>query len=303
MGNIKNQLSKLEGIGQLTSFEQVSEEWILTPEEESAAIANAIEQEKRFYEVKYLRKGVPKPMVDERIAEMKFEELIPANEILKKANSSKHYKIWEQEQRDKEKQEAIERLETLRKTWTALMILKLMRHTSKEVYGKTLIENIHTLPLIKAVCFFLSQDERFETELKFSFNKGLLIRGVAGVGKTHIVKCAQSNELNPVTICSMIEISDEIRVQGQFIPPPFKKLYLDDVGSEEATINHFGSKINWFKDFIETWYLRGQGFNRLIVSTNCSASEIENKYGFRVRDRVKDMFNLIDVEGESMRGL
>jgi hypothetical protein len=29
---------------------------------------------------------------------------------------------------------------------------------------------------------------------------------------------------------------------------------------------------------------------------------MEEKYGFRVRSRIKDMFNIVDVNGEDMRG-
>jgi len=79
-------------------------------------------------------------------------------------------------------------------------------------------------------------------------------------------------------------------------------LYLDDVGTEEPIVNHYGTKINWFKNFIEMYYLKNKPFNKLIISTNNSFDEIESKYGFRVRSRIKDMFNIIDVQGKDMRG-
>ena len=43
-------------------------------------------------------------------------------------------------------------------------------------------------------------------------------------------------------------------------------------------------------------------FNKLIISTNNSFDELESKYGFRVRSRLKDMFNIIDVDGKDLRG-
>lgn len=140
----------------------------------------------------------------------------------------------------------------------------------------------------------------------FSFKKGLLIRGVSGLGKTFLVKCIEKNEIKPIKTVSMIEVSYELKQEGEYQIKQGNNriIYLDDVGTEEATINHYGTKINWFKDFIETVYLRGveKGFGGLIISTNNSFAEIEEKYGFRVRSRCKDMFNIIDVTGEDMRG-
>ena len=50
------------------------------------------------------------------------------------------------------------------------------------------------------------------------------------------------------------------------------------------------------------YYLKNKPFNKLIISTNNNFDEIESKYGFRVRSRIKDMFNIIDVRGKDMRG-
>jgi DNA replication protein DnaC len=179
-----------------------------------------------------------------------------------------------------------------------------MKWTSRNVLGKEFILNEDNKRLITTLCYFFSADQRFETELNFSMKKGLLIRGISGLGKTHLVKCLENNELNPVLILSMIEISEEIKQEGEYqIKVGDKKIiYLDDVGTEEATINHYGTKINFFKNFIEGYYLRNSPFNRLIISTNNSAAEIEEKYGFRVRSRMRDMFNVIDIHGRDMRG-
>ena len=104
-------------------------------------------------------------------------------------------------------------------------------------------------------------------------------------------------------MASMLEICDEVRIRGDYELPFFNKLYLDDVGSEEPNVKHFGTNINWFKDFLETYYLRSQHYNKLIISTNNNHAELEQKYGFRVRSRIRDMFNVISVDGKDMRGL
>ena len=177
-----------------------------------------------------------------------------------------------------------------------------MAWTSEKCYGKKLILHDDNTLLIRAICFFFSRDERFETELNYDLNKGFLIRGVSGLGKTYLLKCIENNDVRPIKIVSMIDISEQVKEEGTYDLQYKNSLYLDDVGTEEPIVNHYGTKINWFKNFIEIYYLKNKPFNKLIISTNNSFDEIENKYGFRVRSRIKDMFNIIDVRGKDMRG-
>ena len=76
---------------------------------------------------------------------------------------------------------------------------------------------------------------------------------------------------------------------------------IDDVGTEEPIVNHYGTKINWFKNFIEGYYAQFNTYESIIITTNCSFQEIEQKYGGRVRSRMAQMFNVINVEGDDFR--
>lgn len=288
-----------------TNFEEIEEPYILTPEEEEKVIRNAIEREKEQMEWKMKSLSFHAEQIAQKIRETDWESKIDRALLLKTSNSNKHYDLWQKEQREKEKAAEDLRRKELVETWTAENVFRLMKWASQHEYGKPLIVNEHNRKLISALCFFVSEDERFETELGFSFKKGLLIRGISGLGKTHLVQCIQKNELNPVLILSMIEIADTMKHEGEYqINLGNKKvIYLDDVGTEEATVNHYGTKINFFKNFIEMVYLRNEGksFNKLMMSTNNSFDEIEEKYGFRVRSRMRDMFNVLEVSGTDMR--
>jgi hypothetical protein len=295
------------GIIHTTNFNHQPEPYILTDEEGFDLIEHEVAKRLKYYAWKFSKRS---RILQEQELLGKIDSIDLALEIdvvaiLEHGNSNKHYQLWQSAKREDEKKREENILAERKKTWTAGMMLRHMRWVSQNRYGKLFIEDTHTLPLIKAVCFFLSEDERFETELGFSLEKGLLIRGICGLGKTFVVKCAAENDLNPISIFSLIEIADVVKNDGEFnIPINQKgKLYLDDVGSEVAsTVNHYGTKVNWFKDFLETYYLRNQQYNRLIISTNCSANQLEERYGFRVRSRLKDMFNMIDVTGNDLRG-
>lgn len=288
------------------NFDETDEPYILTPEEEETVIRNAIEREKSQMEWKMKSLSFHPEQIADKIRETDWESKIDRASLLKTSNSNKHYDLWQKEQREKEKAAEELRQKQLADTWSAENVFRLMKWTSQNEYGKPLIVNEYNRKLIAAICFFISGDARFETELGFSFKKGLLIRGISGLGKTYLVQCVQKNELNPILILSMVEIADEIKQEGEYRINlgSNKIIYLDDVGTEQATVNHYGTKINFFKNFIEMVYLRNEGrtFNKLMISTNNSFAEIEEKYGFRVRSRMKDMFNVVDVTGQDMRG-
>jgi DNA replication protein DnaC len=303
--HIRTEIQKLEAALNLTNTE-INEPYILTKEEEEAAINNQIMQLQDNFTVRMKRRFMSLEGISEAIAKTDWESKINRDSLLQRANSNKHYQVWQQQQRENEKLALIEKQKQINETWTAMMMLKLIRWTSLNEFGKQLIENEHTMRLIKIVCLFLAEDARFE-EMKpgYSLNKGLLLRGISGIGKTHIVRCAAKNERNPVSIHSMIEIAEEVKSEGEYdvCKVPSKKIYLDDVGSETPTVKHYGTEINWFKDFLETFYLRSQQYNKLIVSTNCNHAMLEERYGFRVRSRIMDMFNVVDVKGTDLRGL
>lgn len=287
----------------LTQPDSEPEPYILTREEEEIVIANELETIKKNKTWKMADMKIHPEQILLKLAAIDWDKEIDKTEILKRANSSRHYEIWEKEQRVKDKEEAIKKREELKKRCDAKYIFNLISWTSKNTFGKQLIVHDDNKKLITTLCFFLSNDERFESELGYSFKKGLLIRGVAGLGKTHLVQCASLNELNPVLVLSMIDITDWVKDQGEYIMDlkENKIIYLDDVGTEEPVVNHFGTKISYFKNFIELTYLKTTSFNRLIISTNSSFLEIEEKYGFRVRSRMREMFNIIDVAGKDMR--
>jgi hypothetical protein len=279
----------------------LEEPWLLTKEDEDRIIAVEVKSLKDRYEKKMLLLGIKNEDITKKLAEIDWESKLDKKEILEYANKCWNHSIWEKEQREKEKLEAEKAKQKLLEKCNAKYMYSLMSKTSKQKFGKDLIINENNKHLIKTICFFLSKDERFETELGYFFNKGLLIRGICGIGKTYLLKCVSDNELNPIDIFSMIEITEEIRRTGECKIKARKLIYLDDVGSEEHTINHYGTKISFFEDFIQRYYLNNKKFNNLIISTNNDFDEIAAKYGFRVRSRMKEMFNVIDVQGEDMR--
>lgn len=287
----------------LTSPNDQPDEYILTEDEEKKVIAFELEQAKKLKAWRFAQMGLNEFDIAQRMEGIDWEDYVNREEILQRANSNKTYDLWQKEQRKKDaEQETIKRKE-LQARCNAKYFFNLMSWNSKNRFGKQLIVNEDNKRLITAICFFLSNDGRFETELGYSFQKGLLIRGVSGLGKTFLVKCIADNELKPISIYSTIDINEELKQEGEYEINTPNVLYLDDVGTEEPIVNYYGTKLSWFKNFIELYYSKHVVFNRLLISTNNNFKEMEDKYGFRVRSRIKDMFNIIDVTGTDMRGM
>lgn len=238
------------------------------------------------------------------VEEIEWEKQINKDELFKKFNSNKYW-ADDEAKRKKEKDELEkEKRASIVEKCTYKYFYDLIRSKSREM-GKEFIYNDDNSHYVKALCFFMSGNPKFEDELNLSFKRGLMVRGKFGVGKTHAVKCISDNPLHPIRMYSMIEISKEVDRNGEFIIKSGKDsvIYLDDVGTEEAVVNHYGTKINWFKDFIETYYANYNTYNKLIITTNCSFDELESRYGGRVRSRLAEMFNVIDVKGNDFRKL
>lgn len=304
MENFKDKLHQLAKQLNLIGPDDTPDPYILTKEEEERVIEHEIISAKKHLVWKMTQLAMLPEQIEFKINQINWDEQIDKNDILRRANMIKNHDLWQKQQRENERLEEVRKVKELKDTWTANKVYQLMAHTSQNVFGKKLIVNEDNKKLITALCFFISRDDRFEKELGFSLNKGLLIRGISGIGKTYLVRCIENNELNPILILSMLDIAHSVKEDGEYVIKKGNKriIYLDDVGTEETTVNHYGTKINFFKNFIESTYLRTQQFNNLIISTNNSFAEMEIGYGFRVRSRIKDMFNIIDVKGNDMRG-
>lgn len=310
MEHISNKLERLAKRLNLIDENQEPEPYLLTKEEEDRVIAHEIESEKKYVKWKMEQVSMLKDQIEAKMAEINWEERIDRQAILQRTNSVKNHDVWLAEKHKKDKEEEVRLSKELQAHWNAKAMYNLMAWTSQNVFNKKLIVNDDNKGLITALCFFLSNDERFETDfdpkLKYSFRRGLLIRGISGIGKTHLVRCIEDNLLNPILTLSMVDVTDELRAYGEYdIELKGKRvIYLDDVGTEQTPIVHFGTHIHFFKNFIESIYHKNvnNGFRFLIISTNLSFQQISEKYGFRVASRMRDMFNVIDVSGKDMRG-
>lgn len=284
--------------------DEEKEPYLLTKDDEEKVLEHEIISLKKYTAWKMATMGFSEEWIQLKFSQVEWEKEINREQILTQANANKNYALWQIGQRAKEREEEAQKKIELQQRWTAEYFYKYMAWNSEKIYGKPFIEHEYNRHLIVSICYFLSNDPRFETDLKYSFQKGLYIRGISGLGKTFLLKCVAKNKLNPIRILSTLEVTDVIKSEGKYDLDmgENKILYIDDVGTEETMVNYFGTKIYFFKNYIERYYLNYTNYSRLILSTNNSFEEIESLYGFRVRSRLSgDMMNVINIKGYDMR--
>ena len=192
--------------------------------------------------------------------------------------------------------------------------LSILEHSGKRLYGKhfRILEEDHEV-IFKLLVYFLRDQENAE-RLSISFRKGILLTGPIGCGKTslmnlmryisaahthHImVPCRKiAFEFNKEGFSVIQKYSDHSFVTGNQEWHP--KIYcFDDLGAE-TIMKHFGTDCNVMAEILLSRYdLFVSHGMRTHITTNLSASEIENYYGDRVRSRLRGALNLISFGSE-----
>lgn len=245
-------------------------------------------------------KGLSPRKIADNVNDRDWNRYIRVDEILSAAALRKQWSEEDKKAKDLSAQKRKAEIERLIAKCDARYNFNLIRDFFKRNYGCFIYNPFNEL-YIKSLCFYFSNDPRFETELGFSFKKGLWIVGNAGLGKTKTLQAFEKHELYPLKIYNLVNITDRVKEIGSLEIDTSKVVLLDDVGTEQAPVKYFGTEINWFEEFIQKYYMDNKTFSGLIVTTNLGGSAIEQKYGYRVRSRIREMFNQIQLNGTDLR--
>lgn len=144
-------------------------------------------------------------------------------------------------------------------------------------------------------------------------NKGILLMGNVGTGKTFIMNAMQENPFAPYRVVSVEQIANEYKKGGIAALDTYKSvlfntmknkyfgneqigLCIDDVGAETEA-KHYGESINVVVDLLtERYKLR---HNLTHITTNLTINQFREFYGLRVFDRMREMFNIVSFHQDA----
>jgi len=166
------------------------------------------------------------------------------------------------------------------------------------------IDDSNRVP-VHQICMYFAGDPQFKGDL----NKGLLLMGGVGVGKTSIMKFFIKNQRMSYRVDSCRDVETNYAAFGDEwldklsanIPIASNSDYFghqeiglcfDDLGTE-ANGKHYGKEKNVMAELILNRYDNNLPMISTHFTTNLTAEDIKKQYGTRVSDRLREMVNII----------
>lgn len=180
-----------------------------------------------------------------------------------------------------------------------------------ELYGNhfKILETDYPI-IYKLIAYFL-KDEPTCFQNNINLNKGILLSGPIGCGKTsimNIMKYLTPTEhkfyVKPCRDISFEFIQDGYQIihkysKGKLYEYEPKTICFDDLGTE-SNLKYYGNECNVMAEILLSRYdVYIAKRIQTHITTNLSASEIETQYGNRVRSRMRELFNLIAYDNNS----
>lgn len=156
---------------------------------------------------------------------------------------------------------------------------------------------------------YFSGNTDFETVAGGELRKGLLVYGTCGTGKSSIFDIVQniSRRYSLKSIwfknVSVHQVIADYNTQGEEVVKIYTrgKIHFDDLGAEKEA-NSWGVREKLMIRILEMRYnlFREKGI-KTYITTNLSIEELQKFYGKRVYDRLFEMFNFLELKGETRR--
>ncbi|OMP78203.1 hypothetical protein [[Flexibacter] sp. ATCC 35208] len=186
-------------------------------------------------------------------------------------------------------------------------LLQYVSSIGKDMYGRDYtIADIDKPIISRLLCYFLKDREVAAAE-KIDLQKGILLMGPVGCGKSSIMKIM--NNFCPAPDKPVFHSCNEIAIdfntkgyetilkytKGSFFPyTSIPRVHcFDDLGLEPPGY-YYGNNSNVMAEILLSRYNYFTSCDMIThITTNLNTSELEAIYGNRIRSRMREMFNQI----------
>lgn len=186
--------------------------------------------------------------------------------------------------------------------------LEYLENQGKTIYGNSFHISEMDHHTIYKLLIYMIKDEKAAVNQKIDLSKGILVSGSIGCGKTSLMNLVRpfAYHAYEYKIKTCREVSFEFAKNGfeaingymlkQANQSRLTGYCFDDLGAEQQ-IKHFGNDCNVMAEVLISRYEQFvENKSVTHITTNLSASEIENSYGNRLRSRMRQMFNLVTFD-------
>lgn len=177
-----------------------------------------------------------------------------------------------------------------------------LSYLGKQMYGQKFRLHNCDKEIIYKLLIYAIRDEENCREHNIDLNKGILLIGPIGCGKTSFMTLLRHFLYRPYLypVKPTREIATEFQQDGYAVIQKYAKmpthLCLDDLGAEQS-VKHFGNNCNTIGEILlDRYELLMQEGILTHATTNLDANQLEAIYGNRVRSRLRGMFNVVVFE-------
>ncbi|GAA4795533.1 ATPase [Olivibacter ginsenosidimutans] len=189
-------------------------------------------------------------------------------------------------------------------------VFQFIDQKGKELYGSRFALHTDDQSILLQLAAYFLRDEELCKRHKVDLDKGIMLTGPIGCGKTtlmNLMRYLTGNE-NRYIMKSTRDITFEFiqdgyevihrYSRGKLYNTEYKDFCFDDLGTEN-NIKYFGNECNVMAEVLLSRYDLFVS-KKLVthITTNLSATELEQTYGNRLRSRLREMVNLIGFDKE-----
>lgn len=151
----------------------------------------------------------------------------------------------------------------------------------------------------------------------WSLKKGICLVGGVGTGKTTLMKMFAENQRRSFRVVPcrrVVEKFEETKSEAirhfsrdNYRPDWTQTIFLhkftgfcfDDLGTE-AVVKSYGNEVNVMLEILLNRYELFPNVTTHLTS-NLNADQVESQYGTRLRSRMREMFNMLELSGNDRR--